>query len=1145
MDTRRAGARAIFERALEIESSADRRAYLDGACAGADEIRRGVEQLLKAHEEAGNFLEEPARDLRTVLTAAGAAAGVGVGAPLGDFRIVREVGRGGMGVVYEAEQLSLGRRVALKVLSFASALDPRQLQRFRTEAQAAAQLHHTNIVPVYAVGCERGVHFYAMQLIDGQTLAEVIRGVRRLSGLEAADGCPTGPAVAETDGPLAALSTVRSAQGRAYFATVADLGVQAALALDHAHQVGVVHRDVKPANLLVDGRGGLWVTDFGLAHVRGDVQLTLTGDLVGTLRYMSPEQALGRPAVIDHRTDVYSLGATLYELLTLEPAYGGTDRQELLRRIATDDPRPPRRVNRAVPAELETIVLKAMAKSPEDRYPSARELADDLGRFLRHEPIRARRPSAAQVARKWARRHRTLVLAAGGGVVLALTVAVLVLAAKNAEVRAREEEAGREKRNADRALVREREALDRERGANMALTRTLDAHRIALAQSEWRAGRVALAERHLDECRPDGRQWEWHYLKRLCHQDLLTFRAGPPRVSTTAFSADGRWLAVASDAPVLGAPRHAIALWEVGTGRQVRVLGGSDGPVETLAFSLEGQLLAGSTRRATKVWDVATGLEVQTLRGDLSTPRMLAFSPGAGYLATGSNERGKLARIWKVSTGEEVRAFPRPPVAAPTPLLAFDSEARLLLRSGEGVVAWHWGADDPADAVRGVGGWTTGSDAERSCLAVSPDSGQAASATRHGLVTVSNARSGKRLQLLTGHTGPVGGLAFDAAGRLLASGGADKCVRVWDLGSGREAAVFRGHAAPVIRVAFLVGGTQLASVDVKNQVKVWDVSAGPEAVGLHRPAPGPHVIAALAFSPDGRRLLGAADDGTLVEWDVARAEVLRATPGVRPIDRVARGVALSPDGRRLALTARADVEILDATTGRRTCVCQGHDGVVAAAALSPEVGGEFGPQTYLATGGLDKTVRVWDAATGRELVACPGHTAAVRCVAFAPGGRRLASGGADKTLRVWEAATGRELLTLAGHRQAVQCVAFGPDGAVVASAGLDRTIRVWDLSTGRQVHCLTGHEADILSLAFTADGERLASASGDGAMKVWDPKGGREVLSLSGHDGVACCLAFSPDGGRLVSAGVGPVKVWDARPMNRPLSERTDASREP
>jgi serine/threonine protein kinase len=325
---------------------------------------------------------------------------------LGDFRIVRELGRGGMGIVYEAEQVSLNRRVALKVLPFAATLDPRQLQRFKNEAQAAAQLHHTNIVPVFGVGSERGVHYYVMQFIEGHTLAALI-GELRQQDRRAEPGAMSsaGPQVVTA----AALTTERSLRSPAFFRMVAQLGVQAAEGLEHAHQLGVVHRDVKPANLLVDERGNLWITDFGLAHCQSQAGLTMTGDLVGTLRYMSPEQALAKRLLVDHRADVYSLGVSLYELLTLEPAFAGQDRQELLRQIAFEEPRPLRRVNRAIPEELEVITLRAMEENPPDRYATARELADDLRRFLENRTIRARRPTLVQRLRKLGQRHRRLL----------------------------------------------------------------------------------------------------------------------------------------------------------------------------------------------------------------------------------------------------------------------------------------------------------------------------------------------------------------------------------------------------------------------------------------------------------------------------------------------------------------------------------------------------------------------------------------------------------------------------------------------------------------------------------------------------------------------------------------------------------------
>ena len=336
---------------------------------------------------------------------------------LGDFRIVREIGRGGMGVVYEAVQISLGRRVALKVLPFAAALDAKHLQRFKNEAQAAAGLQHSNIVPVYHVGCDRGVHYYAMQHIDGQTLAEVIDDSQtHLAPIKKA----TAPESADDDKQLkepgkegrsaggkstiVAWTTERSAHPSTFFRSIARLGIQGAEVAEYADQLGIVHRDIKPANILIDGRGTLWITDFGLAQVQTNDRLTMTGDVVGTLRYMSPEQALAHRGCVDHRTDIYSWGVTLYELITLRPAFGAVKRHELLRQIEFEEPLFLRQLNRAVPAELETIVRKAMEKDPLDRYASAQDLADDLRRFLEEKPIRAKHPTVMQRMTKWCAR---------------------------------------------------------------------------------------------------------------------------------------------------------------------------------------------------------------------------------------------------------------------------------------------------------------------------------------------------------------------------------------------------------------------------------------------------------------------------------------------------------------------------------------------------------------------------------------------------------------------------------------------------------------------------------------------------------------------------------------------------------------------
>jgi serine/threonine protein kinase len=417
------------------------------------DVREELEEFFAADEEMGRLTAAMRESAEPGACLPNAAADVG---QLGDFRLLREIGRGGMGVVHEAEQISLRRRVALKVLPFAAALDPRQLQRFKNEALAAAHLRHENIVPVHAVGEERGVHYYAMQFVEGRSLASLISELRLpAAGPHSAGHDPAQPA-ASTTSPAAALSTERSSGSRKYYDWVADLGRQAALALEHAHAVGIVHRDVKPANLLLDPSGKLWVTDFGLAQVAGDAGLTVTGELLGTLRYASPEQVLARRGVVDHRSDIYSLGATLYELLTLRPIFEGRDRNELLRQIAEEEPSPPRAVHPSVPRELETVVLKALGKEPSERYLTARELADDLQRFLDNRPVLARRPTPTERLRKWTRRHPSFVAVGLGVMVLLLAGSLL----STLLIRGEQERTRAEQRNAEEAYHRERQRAE-------------------------------------------------------------------------------------------------------------------------------------------------------------------------------------------------------------------------------------------------------------------------------------------------------------------------------------------------------------------------------------------------------------------------------------------------------------------------------------------------------------------------------------------------------------------------------------------------------------------------------------------------------------------------------------------------------------
>ncbi len=436
------------------ERGSDEASIQDRVSVILDEYLEGLERgapmdddaLLQEHADLREHLSPFLTSLRWIHGAANEAAvetvdEQGAYTPperLGEYTLLQEIGRGGMGVVYEARNELLNRRVAVKVLPFAAVLHQKQLDRFRNEAQAMAQLSHPNIVPVYAVGVDRGVHYYAMQFIEGRPLSDAIAELRQ-QGTPPNESHPSprsvptseddhrhstrseAPSPSELDRKTAStiveLGSTRRTGGNhrsrdgQYFREIARIGLDAARGIQHAHEVGIIHRDIKPSNILVDAAGKAWVTDFGLAHIPNDLSLTATGDVLGTVRYMSPEQAAG-DRFVDHRTDIYSLGVTMYELLTLQPAFASDVRHTCIHQVIHDDPAPPRQINAQVPVDLETVVLKAISKAPEDRYAATSQLIDDLERFIDGRPTLAKRPTIVDRLSKWSRRHQSLIAAA-------------------------------------------------------------------------------------------------------------------------------------------------------------------------------------------------------------------------------------------------------------------------------------------------------------------------------------------------------------------------------------------------------------------------------------------------------------------------------------------------------------------------------------------------------------------------------------------------------------------------------------------------------------------------------------------------------------------------------------------------------------
>ena len=463
-----AGERRLAEILDAYLTQRERGHQLDSAdlIAAHPEFARELKHYLAGIE----FLQKAADELQDVRTPDGDEPAF-ENQQLGDYQLVQEIGRGGMGIVYEARQLSLGRRVAIKILPFAAVLDPKQIARFTREAQAAAQLHHPHIVPIYAVGCERGVHYYSMQLIDGQTLEQALRQLRgeASDGVEATETFLGGQQASASAKIQDAASTERSSltkrafatdgslRGKAYHRRCVEIMVHAAEALQHAHDYGVIHRDIKPSNLLIDARGKAWVTDFGVARLQNDAGVTATGDVIGTLRYMSPEQAAGNSVLIDHRSDVYSLGVTLYEMLTLKHPHSGVGQRDLVRHIESVEPRRPRSIDASIPVDLEKIIHKSIAKSREQRYQSAGEFAQDMQRFLDGKPVLAKPPSLVERASKWASRHRTLVASC----LLLMTVTLIATTTASILVIREQFKTRRSQQQAAARFEKAREVVDR------------------------------------------------------------------------------------------------------------------------------------------------------------------------------------------------------------------------------------------------------------------------------------------------------------------------------------------------------------------------------------------------------------------------------------------------------------------------------------------------------------------------------------------------------------------------------------------------------------------------------------------------------------------------------------------------------------